>query len=58
MRHAPLRLASLTDIRLIEKARRFAQQVFAVDPELAQPEHQALAAEVDRFWDEGQGDIS
>jgi len=56
--HSELRLASLTDVRLIEKARHHAQQIFASDPELAQPENQALAAAVDRFWDEGQGDIS
>jgi ATP-dependent DNA helicase RecG len=56
--HSELRLASLTDIHLIEKARRYAQQVFADDPELKQPEHKSLAAAVARFWDTGQGDIS
>jgi ATP-dependent DNA helicase RecG len=56
--HSELRLASLTDIRLIEKARRHAQQVFIVDPELARPEHKSLGAAVARFWDTGQGDIS
>ncbi len=56
--HSELRLASLTDIHLIEKARRYAQQVFNDDPELGLPENQVLAAAVERFWDEGQGDIS
>ncbi len=56
--HSELRFASLTDVRLIEKARYFAQQIFSVDPELEKPEHQALAAAVTRFWDPGQGDVS
>jgi ATP-dependent DNA helicase RecG len=56
--HSELRLASLTDIHLIEKARRYAQQIFVDDPELRQPEHKSLAAAVARFWDNVQGDIS
>ena len=53
-----LKMASLTDVTLIEKARRHAQQVFAVDPDLAQPEHNLLSHAVRRFWGEGEGDIS
>lgn len=57
-----LRLATLTDVRLIEKARRFAKNVFEQDPELDQPEHKPLAAAVERFWgerlDNGSADIS
>jgi ATP-dependent DNA helicase RecG len=55
-------LASLTDIKLIEKARRYANEVFTQDPNLSLPEHQLLAASLERFWGEdGQpngGDIS
>jgi ATP-dependent DNA helicase RecG len=52
-----LRLASLTDVRLIEKARRSAQQVFGEDPDLERPENRLLSKAVQRFWGEG-GDIS
>jgi ATP-dependent DNA helicase RecG len=53
-----LKMASLTDVRLIEKARRHAQDLFAVDPDLTDPEHQLLTRAVSRFWGEGEGDIS
>ncbi len=53
-----LRLASLTNVRLIEKARRQAQAVFERDPELSAPENQGMVEFMDRFWDDGQGDIS
>ncbi len=38
-----LRLASLTDVQLIEKAQHFARLLFEKDPDLALPEHQTLA---------------
>lgn len=47
-----LRLASLTDIHLIDEARRYAQALFASDPELAKPEHQALSSALADFWSE------
>ncbi len=53
-----LRMAKLTDIRLIEKARHEAQQLFERDPNLSDPEHQLLAATFHRFWGEGRGDMS
>lgn len=53
-----LRLASLTDVRLIEKARRQAKSVFDRDPELTEPEHAYLASILEQFWGEGEGDIS
>jgi ATP-dependent DNA helicase RecG len=57
-----LRLASLGDIRLIEKAQRSARNIFEQDPDLRLPEHRALAGVVARFWGENgkgtQGDIS
>lgn len=45
-----LQMASLTDIPLIEKARRQAQALFEQDPELEAPEHRALAGALNRFW--------
>jgi ATP-dependent DNA helicase RecG len=56
--YTELRLANLTDVHLIEKARRFAQSIFEVDPDLESPEHQLLAKSLQRFWRLGQGDIS
>ncbi len=55
---AELRTAQLTDIRLIEKARREAQTFFATDPELKLEEHSLLAQELARFWSTRKGEIS
>ena len=56
--YAELRMARLTDIHLIEKARREAQHLFESDPGLTAPEHQDLSAAVARFWSGGKGEIS
>jgi len=53
-----LKLAKLTDVKLIEKARNHAQILFERDPELSQPEHILLLDAMGRFWQEGKGDIS
>ena len=53
-----LRMASLTDVRLIEKARRHAQELFERDADLQQPEHARLVSALNRFWGMEQGDIS
>lgn len=53
-----LKLASLTDVRLIEKARQQAQALFATDPELTAPEHALLSKQMVQFWSGGKGDIS
>lgn len=53
-----LQLANLTDVRLIEKARHHAQQLFKDDPQLTLPEHQLLQTAIDRFWGGANGDIS
>jgi ATP-dependent DNA helicase RecG len=53
-----LRMASITDVRLIEEARKHATQIFESDPELSVPEHQPLHKMVNRFWRSGEGDIS
>jgi len=53
-----LRMASITDVELIEKARTQAQNLFEKDPDLTQPEHSLLAEALGRFWGEGKGDVS
>jgi ATP-dependent DNA helicase RecG len=45
-----LKMASLTDVTLIEKARGHAQKMFEIDAELKAPEHALLAEALDRFW--------
>jgi ATP-dependent DNA helicase RecG len=53
-----LRMASITDVKLIEKARGEAQKLFEQDPELSRPEDALLAEAFERFWGEGKGDVS
>jgi ATP-dependent DNA helicase RecG len=52
------KMSSLTDIRLIEKARKQAQDLFLQDPDLSKPDHEALEKTFHRFWGSGRGDIS
>jgi ATP-dependent DNA helicase RecG len=56
--YSELRMANLTDVHLIEKARHYAQLIFNLDPDLISPEHQLLSQSLKRFWSFGQGDIS
>ncbi len=53
-----LKMASLSDIQLIEKARTQAQALFARDPDLKDPENTLLAEALGRFWSGGKGDVS
>jgi ATP-dependent DNA helicase RecG len=53
-----LRMASLTDVELIEKARAQAQDLFERDGDLSQPEHALLAEAFTRFWGGRAGDVS
>jgi len=53
-----LRMASLTDIDLIEDARAHAQKLFETDANLEKPEHALLAEALERFWGDGKGDVS
>ena len=53
-----LKLANLTDVRLIEKARRHAQALFEKDPDLTQPDNQLINTALQRAWGESRGDIS
>jgi ATP-dependent DNA helicase RecG len=53
-----LKMASLSDVQLIEKARTQAQSLFGRDPELKDAENGLLAEALDRFWGTGKGDVS
>ena len=53
-----LRMASITDVKLIEKARVQAQKLFEYDAYLQRPEHALLAEAFGRFWGDGKGDVS
>ncbi len=53
-----LKMANLTDVHIIEKARQQAQLIFQKDPELQLPEHSLLAKKLGEFWQNGKGDIS
>lgn len=55
---ADLKIANLTDIHTIEKARNLAQQLFEIDPQLSNPRYQPLLEKLNTFWGEGRGDIS
>jgi ATP-dependent DNA helicase RecG len=56
--YSELKMANLTDVRLIEKARQQAQNLFTQDPDFSHPEHQPLAKKLQQFWSDGRGDIS
>ncbi|WKZ41508.1 MAG: ATP-dependent DNA helicase RecG [Anaerolineales bacterium] len=53
-----LKMASITDVALIEKAREQAKSLFERDPELSQPEHALLAEAFERFWKGTTSDVS
>lgn len=53
-----LKMASITDVPLIEKAREQAKSLFARDPYLTQPEHALLAEAFERFWKGTSSDVS
>ncbi|MFZ3069976.1 MAG: ATP-dependent DNA helicase RecG [Anaerolineaceae bacterium] len=55
-----LKMANLADVRLIQKARKIAEQVYEEDPDLTSEENQPLKQAVDNFWPSlnGSGDVS
>ncbi len=54
-----LQMASLTNVHLIENARKHALKLFEANPELAGTEFAALNAAFDRFWEKSlKGDVS
>ena len=52
-----LKLVQLTDVRLLELARKEAQLIFEKDGRLEQPQHRLLARQVDNFW-KSKSDLS
>jgi ATP-dependent DNA helicase RecG len=60
-----LKLASVTDLRLVEMAREAARGFFKTDPELQDPDNRLLARRLAQFWEgsalslvEGKGEVS
>lgn len=47
---ADLRMAKITDVRLIEKARSIAEELFSEDPLLEKPENGLLLERLGEFW--------
>ncbi|MCE1254490.1 MAG: ATP-dependent DNA helicase RecG [Anaerolineae bacterium] len=56
--YVDLKMANMSDVRLIEKARNEAKKLFGLDPELSLPQHENLRNMFNRFWTSGRGDIS
>lgn len=56
--YSELKMANLSDVRLIELARNQAKTLFEEDPEFTSPEHSELVKMMERFWEIGKGDIS
>ena len=52
-----LKMAKLSDVELLELARKEAIRLFKADPYLKQPEHRLLAREVSRLWNSA-GELS
>ena len=53
-----LHLAHFADVRDLELARRVAEGILEVDPELSSPRFGRLAARVDQFWSSVTSDVS
>jgi len=56
--YSELKLASITAVHLIEKARNQAQSLFSIDPDLSRQEYDPLLKTLEKFWGDGRGDIS
>ncbi|MFQ6057863.1 MAG: ATP-dependent DNA helicase RecG [Anaerolineae bacterium] len=52
-----LKVAKLSDVTILERARAEAIEIFRRDPDLVAPEHAPLAQKVRAFW-RGEGDLS
>jgi len=52
-----LKMAKLSDVKLLELARSEAIRLFQKDPVLSRPEHQALSREVARSWQGGIDEV-
>jgi len=56
--YSELKLASIMDIKIIEKARNLAQELFKKDPALTLPENALLGEKLVDFWKNTNSDIS
>jgi len=52
-----LKVAKLSDVKVLEEARALAKEIFQEDPHLELPQHRLLARRVADFW-RGEGDLS
>jgi ATP-dependent DNA helicase RecG len=55
---AELQLASISDIKTIEKSRTLAASLFENDPDLSKPEHALLKNQLAMFWKSTSTDLS
>lgn len=55
---AELQLASISDIKTIEKSRALAASLFESDPDLSKPEHTLLKNQLKEFWKTTSTDLS
>jgi len=53
-----LKMASIADLRLLERVREAAQRLLEEDPDLSRPEHRLLAHRVAEMWASGEGEVS
>ncbi|MCS7177821.1 MAG: ATP-dependent DNA helicase RecG [Anaerolineae bacterium] len=53
-----LKLASIADLRLLERVREAAARFLELDPSLEKPEHRLLARRVADLWASGEGELS
>ena len=53
-----LKVASLSDVRVLEEARAVAREIWEEDPSLQSPQNRLLATRVHQFWQRGEGDLS
>lgn len=53
-----LKMASLADLRLLERVREAARRFLEEDPSLERPEHRLLAQRVAEIWASGEGEVS
>jgi ATP-dependent DNA helicase RecG len=53
-----LKLANIMDLKIIEKSRNLAQDLFKKDPDLSAPENQMLKSKLTEFWATTNSDLS
>lgn len=53
-----MKVARLSDVRVLEEARAVALEIWEGDPSLQSPQNRLLATRVYQFWQRGEGDLS